>query len=157
MLKRGLIYIICCLLGSCLQKQERKDYQVQERESANFSVLSPELYPEERLIVKINGDVVLEEGNEASFDTAFWKHFLYPDSIRIVEVTTFYKGEKKIEKVYRDTLKYANRRSVLISRTFPKGMTKENYEQFSFVAMDSADRKITLVDDSVHYKDAWFD
>ena len=98
---------------------------------------------------------MIETGNDTAPTYLFWKHFRFPDSIRLIEVTTYYKGEKKIEKVYRDTLMNSNSRSIIVSRTFPIGMTKESYNSFGFVPMDSADRKITLVDDSVHYKNTW--
>ncbi|ALJ00739.1 hypothetical protein [Rufibacter tibetensis] len=156
MTKKLFIGAFCFFwIGSCTQEQERKDYEVQENELANFSVISPELYPEERLEVKLNGELVVETGINTSWTHSFWKHFYYPDSIKLIEVSIYYKGEKKLEKVYRDTLMTSNSRSIIVSRTFPKGITKENYKQHGFVPMDSADRKITLVDDSVHYKNTW--
>lgn len=156
MTKELIIGAFCCLwLSSWIQEQEKKSYEVQEKESANFSVLSPELYPEERLEVKLNSELVLVTGNDTAPTFSFWKHYNYPDSIKLIEVTTYYKGEKKVEKAYRDTLMNSNSRSIIVSRTFPKEMTKENYKPHGFVPMDSADRKIMLVDDSVHYKDTW--
>lgn len=115
MIKELIIDAFCCFwLSSCLQEQEIKNYEVQAKELANFSVLSQELYPE----VKLNRELVFEAGNDTTPSFSFWKHFSFPDSIGVIEVNTYYKGENK--KMYNDTLVNANSQSVIIPAPFPK-------------------------------------
>ena len=153
-MKKILIIINTLLVFSIYrwhQHQVEVDYEVYQKKRANLSVICPELYPEEKLKIKINNINILTMGNN-TMSHSFWKYFYFPDNINVIEVNMYYRDKRKFYKIFRDTLDYAKRRSIIISRTFPKGMTKQTYRPYGFVPMDSAERKITLVDDSVHFK-----
>lgn len=144
-----LYFSIC----SCYQRRVDINYEVDQKKEANFSVVCPELYPKEKLQVKINNSIILNViGDDTTGSHSFWRCFYFPNNINTVEIDMYYKGNKKFHKVFHDTLNYAKNQSIIISRTFPKGMTKQTYRPYGFVPMDSAERKIMLVDDSVYYK-----
>ena len=147
------LFIVCLFVGYGCRNSEVKNYRVKEKNSANFSVFVSMLYPKEHLLVKVNGDLILDQvGENITGSPTAYNHFHYPDSIKTIEVTSQYNGKVLFKRLFIDTLVNIAQRSVIISRPFPKGMTKENYKPYGYVSIDSSDRTITLINDAVYYK-----
>ncbi|PTT02778.1 hypothetical protein DBR11_04040 [Pedobacter sp. HMWF019] len=155
MMKR-LYYILVpflCLGYGC-QNKTTKDYGVGTKDSANFTVFLSMLYPKEHLLVKVNNQVIFDKvGEDIKGSPTGEYYFHYPDTIKKIEITSQFKGKIVLNKSFIDTLTEAKQRTLIISRPFPKGMTKENYKPYGYVPIDSSDRHITLVNDAVHHKD----
>jgi len=150
-----LCIILLVAFTSCLHT-ENKNYKVETKDSANFSVLLFMLFPKEHLVVKINNEVVLDMiGSDSLGSPTSYMYFNYPDSIKSISVIGEHNKRITFQKEFKDTLINVARRSLVISLPFPKGMTKKTYKPYSYVPIKDADRNITLIDDAVQYKDIW--
>lgn len=147
------LFIICLGYGYGCRNTKIKNYRVQEKDSANFSVFVSMLYPREHLLVKVNDHIVLDKiGDDTAGSPTSEYYFYYPDSIKKIEVTSQHKEKVFFKRLFEDTLTNVAQRTVFISRPFPKGMTKDNYKPYGYVPIDSSDRNITLENDAVYYK-----
>ena len=153
------IFMAFCLLLVGCKNNDIKNYEVNPKDSANFSVFVSMLYPQERLIVKINDYIILSEiGNDSLGSPSSYKYFKYPDSIKTIDILGSYNDKVTFERVFKDTLVRASQRSVFISRPFSKDVDKGFYESNGdYITIDSAYRTISLEDDSTYYKDTWSD
>ena len=150
-------YFFLILLTACKNKTA-KNYEVSTKDSANFSISGSYIYPDESVKIKVNDKVFFErKGKKSTGSPAFWLYFLYPDAIKKIQVITYYKGKKRQDKIFIDTLMQVKQRSIIISGPFPKGMTKETYKPYGFVPPEKSERLIILVDDADHYKGMWTD
>lgn len=133
------------------------NYVVSTKDSANFSVFVSMLYPGEKLVVELNDTfVILDEiGREDIGSPSSYNYFCFPDTIRKIRVSGQYKDIITFHKIFEDTLMNVKQKSVFISRPFPKGMTKETYQSYGQISIDSAERNITLEDDAKYFKDTW--
>ncbi len=153
---KSLIIISFLLSLAGCKFKEIGDYRVNDKDSANFSVFVSMLYPKERLLVKINEQVILDQtGDEIKGSPQSYIYFNYPDTIKKISVSGNYKGHVTFERLYVDTLLNVSQRSLIISFPFPKGRIRENYKPYGFIPIESSDRNIFLVDDSSQYKDTW--
>lgn len=144
--------IIIISLSACINRNERK-YQVSIKDSANISIFISMLYPKENLVFKVNGIVLLDEmGADSTGNPTKYLYFKYPDTIRTIDIGSYYYGDTIFQKKIRDTLLDVKKRSVLISRPFPKGMTDKTYRNYGYVPIYESQRKVTLVDDYEYYK-----
>jgi hypothetical protein len=156
MKKVGYLIVLCLGFGYGCRNTEMKNYRVEEKDSANISVLVSMLYPKEHLLVKVNDHIILDKiGQDTTGSPTGEYYFRYPDSIIKIEVISQYKGKVLLKRLFRDTLTGVAQRSIFISRPFPKGMTKDNYKPYGYVPIDSSDRNITLENDAVYYKGLW--
>lgn len=150
------IVLIAVLLFGCKRNVEN-NYRVSAKDSANFSVFISMLYPEEILVVELNDAFIIlnDTGRQVTGSPSSYNYFWFPDSIRKISISGHYKDKVTFHKIFKDTLVDVAQRSVFISRPFPKGMTKETYERYGYMPIDSAERKITLEDDHTYFKDTW--
>jgi hypothetical protein len=133
-----------------------RSYRVETKDSANFSVFISMLFPQERIFVKVNDEIVLDQiGDEIKGSPQSYLYFKYPSKIKKISVSGNYKGYITFERLYVDTLVNVSQRSLIISFPYPKGMTILNYKPYGFVPIKDANRNITLVDDAVYYKGTW--
>lgn len=150
-----IITLTLFVLCSC-RNNTAKHYNVTKKDSANFSISGSYLYPEEKFEVKVNGELILTRiGEKGKGKPAFWMHFFYPNPIKKIQVTTYFKGKKRQEEIFTDTLVQVKQRTVIISGPFPKGMTKKTYKPYGFVPPEKSERLIFLVDDAIYYKGTW--
>jgi hypothetical protein len=153
-----IFIIIIATCSNCKQQLVNYNYEVSVKDSANFSIDGPELQPQERLVVMLEKYVIFDKtGKSVTGNHSFWKYYSYPNEIKSITVRDYFKGELKIEKVFKDTLLNIPQRSIIISRAFPKGVKRENWSRYGFVSMDTATRSVLLVDDSEYYKGTWRD
>jgi hypothetical protein len=158
MKKVGYLFFIYVGFGYGCRNSENKNYRVQEKDSANFSVFVSMLYPKEHLLVKVNDQIILNKiGKDTTGSPTAMYYFSYPNSIKKIEVTSHFNGKKFLNKLFKDTLTNVAQRTIFLSRPFPKGMTKDNYIPYGYVPIDSSDRHITLENDAVYYKGMWRD
>jgi len=157
-MKKKYFIFIWILFTNCGRNKDQNNFQVSTKESANFSVQFPELQFEEAIEVKINDKIILSEiGSEHSGTSGFWNYYRYPSKITKIEFLDYYKNKLKIRKVFTDTLNDSKQRTLIVSRPFPKGRTKKNWKNYGFVSIDTGDRNVNLVDDSVQFNGMWTD
>lgn len=157
MKKVYFIWIIIAF-GGCGDNDKQVDFRVSTKDSANFSIQFPELQFGERIEIRINDEIILSKiGDEALGTAAFWNYYQYPRDISKIEFLDYYDDHLKIQKVFADTLVGSKQRTLIVSRPFPKGMTKENWRPYGFVSIDTGDRHVKLVDDSVEFSGMWTD
>jgi hypothetical protein len=150
--------IIFLLVYACRTESSRISYRVKNKENGNFSVQFPELQPKEKILVKVNDVIVLEDSAKGSIaNPGFWRYFKYPKKIFKIQFLDFYNGILKVNKIFRDTLTETKQRTLIISRPVPKGITKKNWKHYGFVSIEKGDREVLLVNDSIAFKDLWTD
>jgi hypothetical protein len=146
------LLLVTAFFGAC-QSQSDKSYKVSVKDSANISVFVSMLYPKEHLVVKVNGNILMEQrGAENTGDPTRYLYFKYTDSIKEIAVDSYFNNETILHKTFKDTLTNVKQRSIFISRPFPKGMTKKNYKPYGYIPISKSQRNITLVDDYEYYK-----
>lgn len=157
-MKKKYFIFICIIFTNCGRNKDQYNFQVSTKDSANFSVQFPELQFEEAIEVRINDKIILSEiGTEPLGISGFWNYYRYPSKITKIEFLDYYKNKLKIRKVFSDTLNDSKQITLIVSRPFPKGMTKKNWKKYGFVSIDTGDRHVNLVDDSVQFNGMWTD
>jgi hypothetical protein len=157
-MEKYIICIIAILLVACQDSVEVRNYRVKKKDNANFSVITPELQPEERIVIKINGDVIWDElGKGVNGNPGAWRYFKYPGAITRIEFLDHYKNVLKINKEFNDTLKDARQRTLIISRTYPKYLKLYDYKRVGVVSIDTGLRSVQLLNDAVAFKGTWTD
>ncbi|GGH31448.1 hypothetical protein FAZ19_22465 [Sphingobacterium alkalisoli] len=157
MKKICFLWIIIVFFG-CEGSGDHIDFQVSTKDSANFSVQFPELQFGEKIEIKINDEIIVSKIGDRAFSTSgFWNYYKYPGEIVKIEFLDYYHNQLKIRKIFADTLVESRQRTLIVSRPFPKGMTKENWKPYGFVSIDTGDRYIKLVADSVEFSGMWTD
>jgi hypothetical protein len=141
-------------LSQCKSPQKKKNhYETKTIDSANFTVLGAGLEPKERLVVKINGEMLFDVTTPgSSFKGSFWRYYRYPKAIKTVEVLDFLSGILKSERKYKDTLMNVKLKSVILSRPYPKRMPKAMHEPMPFTSIGTGERVVKFVDNSVEFK-----
>ena len=149
---------VVLLLMTCKEDLTGRQYRVTTKDSANFSIILPEILPKERMIVKINDEVIEDiTGKDSLGNPSSWRYYKYPLKITHVEFINYYLGTEKIRKEFNDTLEDIPQRTLIVTRPFPQGMTKLNWRRYGFVSIDTGMRSITLVNDAVEFKGTWTD
>lgn len=155
--KKYFIFI-WIIFTNCGRNKDQYNFQVSTKDSANFSIQFPELQFEEVIEVRINDEIILTKiGKEPSGASGFWNYYRYPSAINKIEFIDYYKKKLKIRKIFTDTLNDSKQRTLIVSRPFPKGMTKINWRKYGFVSIDTGNRHVNLVDDSVEFHGMWTD
>jgi hypothetical protein len=154
-MRRATTLLLLLLVFGC-NSRKIKDYRVQEKDSANFSVFISMLYPKEKIVVKINGEAILDQtGDEKNGGPQSYLYYNYPDKILKIAVSGSHNGYATFEQLFLDTLVNVQQKTLIISYPFPKGMSRKGYKPSEPVPLKNAYRHITLVDDAVQYKDEW--
>lgn len=157
-MEKKYFIFIWIIFTNCGRNKDQYNFQVSTKDSANFSVQFPELQFEEAIEVRINDTIILTKmGTEPSGTSGSWDYYKYPSKINKIEFLDYYKKKLKIIKVFSDTLNDSKQRTLLVSRAFPKGMTNKNWRRYGFVSIDTGDRHVNLVDDSVQFNGMWTD
>ena len=126
-----VLIIISILILACKRTHERINYRVESKDLANFSVQFPELQPKEKILIKINNEIILEDTtNNPIGNSGFWRYYYYKDKIVKIEFLDFFNGDLKVNKVFKDTLTDVKQRTLIVSRPYPKGLTKEMSPRF---------------------------
>lgn len=158
MKKNIIIFFVLTLLMACKDSEKSNSYRVSTKDSANFSVMTPEIQTKEKIVIKINNEVIwIEEGKDSIGNPGAWRYYKYPGKIKTIQFLDYYKGSEKINKLFKDTLTEIPQRTLIITRPFPKGMTNSNWRKYGFVSIDTGERSIVLVNDAVYFKGMWTD
>lgn len=143
------------LIYGCKGK-ETKSYRVQSKDSANFSIFISMLYPNEKILVKINDEIVLNQiGDKKKGSPQSYLYYKYPSKIKKISISGSHKGDVTFERLYIDTLLNVAQKSLILSYPSLKHMKEDNFKPYGFIRVKDAKRNIMLVDDAVHYKDTW--
>jgi hypothetical protein len=143
------------MLSQCDSPQKgRTYYETKTIDSANFTIYGAGLEPKERLVVKVNDDVLFDM-TASSFKGSFWKYYKYPKEIKTVIVLDFLSGILKSERTFKDTLMNVKLKSVTLSRPYPKQMPKTIHEPRQFVSIDTGERVVRFIDEKAENKGAY--
>lgn len=149
----GSMMFLVLFMASCGEKRTNNEYEVSTRDEANFSLECYSLYPNEKLQVRVNDNVLYEKvGNKA--DNKIRKYFFFPSKIDKVQIISTYEGKKVYSKEFIDTLTEVSRVNLFISMPYPKGAIISNEPdwkpKWGTLSIDSADRIIRLEVDTIH-------
>ncbi|WP_029274859.1 hypothetical protein [Pedobacter borealis] len=110
------------------------------------------LYPGERLLVKLNNEVLLDTTGDASGRLDSRLYFKYPKKIGTISVSAVYNGTKTFNRYFKDTLSLVPKLSLVIPFPMPKTTWKRKDESDNRVPMESTERNIVLLDDTAYPK-----
>ncbi|MEN0056873.1 MAG: hypothetical protein AAGC65_24555 [Mucilaginibacter sp.] len=145
------------LIG-CSKHKQADSYRVSKKNSGNFSIIAPEIQPQERIVITINNEIIWDaKGNDSLGYPGSWRYYNYPKKIKKILFIDYYKGVKKFSKEFKDTLVEIPQRTLIITRPFSKLTTTVNSQKSGFVSIDTGTRSITLVNDAVQFKGMWTD
>jgi len=160
--KRGqssVVYpLIFIFLIACTKPVKVENYRVNKKAIGNFSVISPEIQPYERMVVRVNDDVIWDaQGKGPLGKPGAWRYYKYPRKIKKIQFIDYYNSVIKLSKEFKDTLVKIPQRTLIISRSFPKHSNKSHLRKRGFVSIDTGKRLIILVNDAVYFKGTWTD
>ncbi|MFC1224444.1 hypothetical protein ACFE6N_11585 [Pedobacter sp. BG31] len=147
---KNLLYVMLgiCLLGC--KNAANKTYRTSDKGNANFTVAVVMLYPNERLLVKVNNEVLLDTvgGIPGNLDSHIY--FNYPKRIKTVSASGIYNGQKTFSRVFNDTLSYVQKLTLVIPFPKPKEVLKGNNIHDNRIPMESTQRSIQLIDATLY-------
>ena len=151
-IRSSVLVFFIIMLSRCNKPQERRAcYETKTIDSANFTIYGAGLEPKERLVVKVN-DEMLFDMTASSFKGSFWKYYKYPKEIKTIIVLDFLSGILKSEHKFKDTLMNVKLKSVTLSRPYPKHMPKTIHEPRQFVSIDTGERVVKFIDEMAENK-----
>jgi len=151
-IRPSVLVFFIITLAKCNKLQERRTYyETKTIDSANFTIYGAGLEPKERLVIKVN-DEVLFDMTAYSFKGSFWKYYKYPKEIKTVTVLDFLSGILKSKHKFKDTLMNVKLKSVTLSRPYPKHMPKTIHEPRQFVSIDTGERVVKFIDEAAENK-----
>lgn len=149
---RILLYILLAIgILGCKNKADQT-YRMPDKDSANFTVAIVMLYPGERLLVKLNNEVLLDTTGDASGRLDSRLYFKYPKKVKTIAVSGVYNGTKTFNRYFKDTLSRVPKLALVIPFPMPKATWKPKNESDNRVPMESTERNIVLVDDTAYPK-----
>lgn len=149
---RILLYILLAVGILGCKNKAAQTYRVPDKDSANFTVAIIMLYPGERLLVKLNNEVLLDTTGDASGRLDSRLYFKYPKKIGTISVSGVYNGTKTFNRYFKDTLSLVPKLSLVIPFPMPKATWKRKDESDNRVPMESTERNIVLLDDTAYPK-----
>jgi hypothetical protein len=149
---RILLYILLAISMLGCKNKADQTYRVSDKDSANFTVAIVMLYPDERLLVKVNNEVLLDTtgGIPGSLDSRLY--FKYPKKISTISASGVYNGTQTFNRFFKDTLSRVPKLSLVIPFPMPKATWKGKDESDNRVPMESTERNIVLLDDTAYPK-----
>jgi heme/copper-type cytochrome/quinol oxidase subunit 2 len=83
-IRSSVLVFFIIMLSQCDSPQKgRTYYETKTIDSANFTIYGAGLEPKERLVVKVNNEVLFDM-TASSFKGSFWKYYKYPKEISSV-------------------------------------------------------------------------
>lgn len=146
-------------ITSCEQNQSVNLYETKDQLSANLSLNYARTYAGEQLKMKMNGKVIYQAVTDSSLFPSR-KLFNIPDSIKTVEIESYYKKKMQIYASYKNTAAF-KRISVTIGYPYPRGIPptymrdKEGFsvpiqkEQWLYLPLDSIGRLVYIEPDTL--------
>ena len=158
MKKSILTVVFLVYLVSCKQTIQKDNYEVKDKNLANFSFSCHMLYPKERLQIKLNDKIIYETiGKDNNGTYLLWKFFKYPQKITKIQAISYYNGKIVLNKTFQDTLTNIKQISLFIYGPGLREISKNKLFTARYIPIDSSYRKIVLVNDSIYYKGSWRD
>ena len=139
------------ILTSC-NSQPNIKYEVVNRDSANLSVMSAAMRPQEKIKIFVNGEQIFVQAGDSTKNYSYWKFFKIRDTIRKVQVIGFYLEKQTFDSIFLGVPK-VDRVKLVISKPIPKNAKLEGIEIPSgyFLPYDSTYRRLFLAIDTAEF------